>query len=238
MTADDLVTVFSTRDVLAADMIRMALQEEGIESRIDNEHQGGLTGVLDAKVYVMSSDVERAKEVIDDLDQVESEPYRLVVISFEDEAAADRVQVALQQLEQSYLIDIKDSVVLVKNKSGELAVKQTYHLTRDGALIGGMLGALLGAMFMSPGLGFVAGAATGAATGALTDIGIDDKFLKEVGQSLRKLSSALVVLVRRADPEKVLTELDKFDEGSVLHTTLSHADEERLRAALQDDASA
>ena len=237
MTADELVTVFATRDVLEADMVRLELQEEGIDARIDNEHQGGLTGVLEAKVYVMSSDVERAKQVISNLEQVVTEPYRLVVISFEDEGAADRVQVALQQLEQSYLIDIKDSVVLVKNKSGELSVKQTYHLTRDGALIGGMLGALLGAMFMSPGLGFVAGAATGAAAGALTDIGIDDQFLKDVGQKLQSMNSALVVLVRRADPEKVLTELDKY-EGSMLHTTLSHADEERLRAALKGEAEA
>jgi uncharacterized membrane protein len=229
---DELITVFASHDVLEAEMVRMALKEQDISAEIDNAHQGGLAGVLDAKVYVKADDVERAKQVISEIDRVDSEPFRLVVMAFDNESTADEVQLALQKLEKSYLIDIKDSVIIVKHLNGEVALKQTYHLTRAGALAGGILGTLVGMIFMNPGIGLVAGAAAGAATGALSDIGISDEFLKEVGESLRNASSALAVLVRRADPEKVMAELEKF-EGRVVHTTLSHDDEERLRHALE-----
>ena len=228
---DELITVFTTRDLMEAEMIRMALNEEGIRCEIENEHQAGLTGILEMKVNVLDRDAERAKETINEMDQVESEPFRLVVMAFDGETIADEVQLALQKLERSYLIDLKDSVVIVKNLNGDITIKQSYNLTKHGAIAGGVLGTLIGAIFLSPGIGLVAGTAAGAATGSLSDIGIDDQFLEDVGQSLQTKSSALAVLVRRADPDKVLAELEKF-EGTVLQTTLSHDDEERLRAAL------
>ena len=67
--------------------------------------------------------------------------------------------------------------------------------------------------------------------GGLTDIGIDDDFLEEVGRQIAPCSSALAILVRRADPDKVLAELKKF-KGKVLKTTLSEEDEDRIREAL------
>ncbi len=229
---DELTTVFKTRDVIEAEMVRMALDEQGIASEIENAHQAGLAGVLEAKVYVKSSDVEQAREVLSELDRVESEPFRLIVVGFDRESTADEVQLAMRKMERSYLIDVKDSVVIVRHLNGEIDIKQSYHLTRAGALAGGVVGVLMGAIFMNPGIGLIAGAAAGAAAGALSDIGIKDEFLREIGESLRNASSALALLVRRADPEKVLAELKKF-QGTVVHTTLSHADEERLRKALE-----
>jgi uncharacterized membrane protein len=228
---DKLITVFESHDVLEAEMVRMVLQEQDIPSEIENAHQAGFSGVLAAKVYVKADDADRAREIVSELDRVDSEPYRLVVMAFDNESTADEVQLAMRKLERSYLVDLKDSVVIIKHLNGEIALKQTYHLTRAGAVAGGVLGTLVGALFMNPGLGLVAGAAAGAVTGALGDIGINDEFLQEVGDSLRNASSALAILVRRADPEKVLAELGKF-EGTVVQTTLSHADEERLRDAL------
>ena len=156
-------------------------------------------------------------------------------MTFDNASTADEVQIALQKLDQSHLIDVMDSVVVVKNLLGEVTLKQAHNLTQDGALAGGLCGAILGTMFLSPLLGFVAGAAAGAATGALSDIGIDDDFLQDVGESLRVMTSALVVLVRRADPELVLAELKKF-EGTILETTLAHADAARFHSALSGEA--
>ena len=236
MTADDLTTVFTTRDALQAEMVRLALQEEGIAAALDNPLQAGFTGVLDVNVKVQTADADRARQVLSDLDAT-PDSCRLIVMTFNNVSTADEVQLALGRLERSDLIDIQDSVVIVRNLLGELSVKQMHHLTRDGALAGGLCGALLGAMFVSPALGFVAGVAAGAATGALTDIGIDDHFLEEVGESLRNMSSALVVLVRRGDPDKVKEELKEF-EGTVIDTTLIHADEDRFQSALARHGSA
>ena len=45
---------------------------------------------------------------------------------------------------------------------------------------------------------------TGTLSGKLGDIGIEDKFMKELGETLTAGTSALFVLVRKATPDKVL----------------------------------
>jgi uncharacterized membrane protein len=57
------------------------------------------------------------------------------------------------------------------------------------------------------------GAAAGAASGALTDLGIDDHFMKELAASKTPGSSTLFVLVRKSTPDKVLEELKEPAAG-------------------------
>ena len=85
-------------------------------------------------------------------------------------------------------------------------------------------------MFFEPMLGIL-GAAVGALSGALTDIGIDDNFIQELGNTIEPGTSAIFVLVRKSTPDKVLDDLSKF-EGKVLRTSLSHEDEAQLQAVL------
>ena len=51
------------------------------------------------------------------------------------------------------------------------------------------------------------GAAAGVVSGALTDVNIDDKFMKELAAAMTPGSSALFELVRKATPDKVLEEI-------------------------------
>lgn len=236
MASHELRTVFTTRDQMRADMIRMALNEQDIVCEIENEHQAGLAGVLEMKVNVRAEDEDRAKEVLGGLETAEHRSRTLVVMAFKDITVAEEVQLAIRKLEHSHLMDIVDSVIITRAATGDVSIKQSTNLTKDGAFVGGICGTIVGAMFMSPVIGLVAGAAAGAAAGALEDIGIDDGFLKEVGESLQPSSSALAVLVRRAGPDQVIAELEKF-EGTVIHTTLSHSDEQRLRDALGHPSS-
>jgi uncharacterized membrane protein len=76
------------------------------------------------------------------------------------------------------------------------------------------------------------GAGAGALSRALVDYGIDDAFIRSLGATIAPGSSALFVLVRRAMPDKILPELSPFG-GTVLRTSLSNEQEERLRQALQ-----
>jgi uncharacterized membrane protein len=76
------------------------------------------------------------------------------------------------------------------------------------------------------------GAATGAATGALTDIGVDDNFMKDLGAKLTPGSAALIVLVRSATADKVLPEIAHFG-GEVIQTSLDTGAEERLKHVLE-----
>ena len=75
------------------------------------------------------------------------------------------------------------------------------------------------------------GAAAGAVSGALTDVGIDDRFMKDLATTMQPGSSALFVLASKATPDKVLEELQGTG-GTILQISLSHDDEAKLQAAL------
>ena len=61
-----LVTVFTAFDEIDAEVVKLALEADGIRCFIENAHQGGLSGVLPAKVQVLASDEERAKQIVDE----------------------------------------------------------------------------------------------------------------------------------------------------------------------------
>src|SRR5262245_35690459 len=155
----------------------------------------------------------------------------LVVIGFGDEFKADEVRLELTKLQSEYLLDLEDAVVAVKKADGTVRLHQSHSLPTAGAVGGGVWGLLIGTLFLNPLLGVVAGAAAGAAAGALSDIGINDHFMKELASTLQPGSSALFVLVRKATPDKVLEAL-RGTGGKVIKTSLSHDDETKLQAAL------
>jgi uncharacterized membrane protein len=155
----------------------------------------------------------------------------LVAIRYDDKFKAEEVRITLRKLQKDYLIDLEDAVVATKDESGKVQLHQAVNLTAAGAVGGGFWGSLVGLLFLNPLLGLAVGAAAGAASGALTDIGIDDKFMKELAEGMSTNCSMLFVLVRKATLDKVLEEL-RGTGGSILKTSLSHEDETRLQAAL------
>jgi uncharacterized membrane protein len=155
----------------------------------------------------------------------------LIVIGFDDEFKADEVINDLRKLEREYLIELEDAAIVIRNKDGKVKVKQTQELTATGALSGGFWGLLFGFIFMNPILGWVIGTAAGAISGALTDVGIDDNFIREIGSTIKPSSSAIFFLVRKATTDKVLEDLSKF-EGKILRTSLSNENEAKLQAVL------
>jgi len=155
----------------------------------------------------------------------------LAVIGYDDQYKAEEVRLKLKKMQKDYLIDLEDAVVAVKDEKGKVKLHQAYNLTAAGAVSGGFWGTLIGLIFLSPLLGLAVGATAGAVSGALADVGIDDKFMKELADSMKTGSSVLFVLVRRATPDKVLEELTGTG-GKVLKTSLSHDDEAKLQEAL------
>jgi uncharacterized membrane protein len=164
----------------------------------------------------------------------------LVVIDYESEVKAEEVRLALLKMQKEYLIDLADAVVVVRDDKGKVRLRQLYNLTAAGALSGGFWGALVGLLFLNPLFGFAIGAGAGAISGALSDVGIDDNFMKTLGETLKPGTAALCVLIRHMTPDKVVDELRPFG-GVLIKTNLSHEKEEKLREALstvQQSASA
>lgn len=155
----------------------------------------------------------------------------LVVIGYDDKFKAEDVRLMLLKMQKDYLIDLEDAVVAVKDENGKVKLHQMYHLTAAGAVSGGFWGTLIGLIFLNPLLGLAVGASAGAVSGALTDLGLDDKFMKSLAETLNNGSSVLFVLVRKATPDKVLEELEGTG-GKIIKTSLSHEDEFKLQAAL------
>ena len=124
--------------------------------------------------------------------------------------------------------------MVIRKKDGKVKVKQAQSLVGAGALGGSFWGLLIGLLFWAPWLGLAIGAATGAVAGALTDTGVDDQFIKEVGENIEPGQSALFLLVSDATPDKVLDGLTDF-HPRVYQTSLSEEDEAKLRAAFGEE---
>ena len=93
---------------------------------------------------------------------------------------------------------------------------------------GGFWGSLIGLIFLNPLLGLAAGAGAGALSGALTDVGINDDFMKNLAATFKNGSSLLFVLVRKSTPDKVLAEIQGTG-GKVIKTSLTHEQEQKCR---------
>jgi uncharacterized membrane protein len=156
----------------------------------------------------------------------------LIAMSFDNEFKADEVLNTLAKLQKEHLIDLEDAAIVVKNAEGKVKLKQALNLVAAVAVTGGFWGLLFGTLFLSPLLGVAVGAATGALSGKASDIGVNDDFMKELGETLIPGTSAIFVLVRKATPDRVIEELKPFN-GKILRTSLSADDEEQLKAALE-----
>lgn len=161
----------------------------------------------------------------------------LVAVVFDDETTAFDVRAQLLKMQKELLIDLEDSVVVTRDAKGKAKLDQAVSLTAAGAVGGGFWGMLIGMIFLNPLLGAAVGATAGAVSGKFTDIGLDDKMMKELTAALTPGTSALFVLVRRATADKVLEGLKPFaGKGKILTTSLNKDDEHTLREALEKAA--
>jgi uncharacterized membrane protein len=161
----------------------------------------------------------------------------LVVIAFPTEAKAEEVRQKLLAMQKEYLIELDDAVVAAKDAQGRIKLNQLINTTSAGAVSGTFWGALIGLIFLMPLVGAAMGAASGALGGALTDLGINDKWMKETAAAIQPGTAALFVLVRKVTADKVLERL-KGEGGTVMKTSLDHTREAALQAALVEAKAA
>ena len=152
----------------------------------------------------------------------------LVAVVFNDEHTAFAMRAELARMQKELLIELEDAVVVTRDQNGKTKLDQAVNLTSAGALGGGFWGMLIGMIFLNPLLGFALGAGAGALSGKFSDIGLDDKMMKDLASSFKPGSSALFVIVRRATTDKVLEGLKQFaGKGRVFQSSLNKDDEQR-----------
>ena len=128
---------------------------------------------------------------------------------------AERATAALKDIEEKAKkagVKLEDAVVVYKTKDGEVKIKQTRDVTAGkGAGRGAFWGLLVGLLFGGPIGGVLWGLGLGAIYGHVVDHGVDDKFIKDVGDALKPTTSALLMLIQEEDYDDAMAYLRTFD---------------------------
>lgn len=156
----------------------------------------------------------------------------LVVVSFDNAEEAGKMRDTLRSVQKSDYLSLDDSAVIVKDKEGKIHVKNEMDRgVKIGAVGGGVLGLLLAGIFF-PVAGVLVGAAVGGLIGKSVDLGIDQKFVKQVADDLEPDTSAIFFIVREANPDVAVAALKPY-KGTVRHTSFPPEAEEELRRILK-----
>jgi uncharacterized membrane protein len=153
----------------------------------------------------------------------------LVAIAYDDLATAQQVAANATEAQKAHVIDLDDLVVVERRMDGKVKLHQP-SAAGAGAVGGALWGGLIGLIFFVPFFGMAIGAATGAAAGSMSDYGVDDDFMKQLGTELQPGNAAVIFLVRTVTADKVLPEIKI--PGRIIQTSLDNETEERLSDAL------
>jgi uncharacterized membrane protein len=160
----------------------------------------------------------------------------LIAIAYPDATTAERVRGELVQATKEHLLALEDAVVVEHQPDGKIKLRQAISTSGAGAASGALWGGLIGLIFLAPLFGMAIGAASGALAGKVTDVGVNDNFMKELGAKMPPGGAALIALGRSDAPNKVLDRLQPYG-GHVIQTSLDEEAEARLRSALGEEAA-
>ena len=183
---------------------------------------------------------------------------QLIVVGFKkDMYRASEVLNELQAMDDNWVVDLRDAVAVYRDYNGKLRVDQSYQMTTgEGAGWGGLWGSLIGLTLAIPFTGgatapaaavlaasAAAGRALGAGAGAIDaswwkdEFGIPDDFVKQVGTLIQPGDSAIYALLRTANPDIVADEFRGYG-GTILTTTLSRGQQQKVESVLQNRVAA
>ena len=94
------------------------------------------------------------------------------------------------------------------------------------------MGTLIGLIFLNPLAGLAVGAASGAVAGKLTNVGISDDMIRQIGSELDHGKAAVFLLARSAAVDQVTEALKPF-QPTIIQTNLTPKSERELIQALQ-----
>jgi uncharacterized membrane protein len=175
----------------------------------------------------------------------------LIVVGFKkDMYRASEVLNTLQEMNESWVVDLHDAVAVYRDYGGKLRVDQSYQMTTgEGAAWGGLFGGLIGALLAAPftggtsvaavlAAGSLSGVALGATVGAVDaeswkeDYGISEDFVQRVGSMVQPGDSAIFALLRTIDPDLVVARFKGYG-GTILRTTLNDEQRAKVEKTLQ-----
>ena len=155
----------------------------------------------------------------------------LIAVAYPNRETAEQVRGELIEATKEHLMRLEDCVVVSREADGKIKLHQAMNTTAAGAAGGAMWGGLIGLLFLAPVVGMAVGAASGALGGKMADAGVNDDFLKRLGEKLAPDTAALIVLGQTDAGDKVLARVRPYG-GEIIQTSLDEQAEAHLREAL------
>lgn len=156
----------------------------------------------------------------------------LMAILYPNQTVADDVLEAVEKLVLDGHLDLEDACAVIKDAKGKIHLHQENDLSLFGAIGGLALGTFLGWFVWLPYLG-IPGAIIGAMAGRMSDRGISDEHMKDIGKEMAPGTSALFLLLRTTSAETVVRELATYG-GRIFHSSLNKAQEIELETKLEE----
>jgi uncharacterized membrane protein len=132
---------------------------------------------------------------------------QLLVFGVDSPATAEKVLDLARDLAKQQLLELADAAWVERTSDGNVKLHQSVNLT---AMMAG----------------------SGAVTGKLTDIGVDDDLIREIGQTLEPGKAAVFFLSRNATVDRVIEAIKPYNP-KIIQTNLSVDSEKELIEALQ-----
>ena len=131
----------------------------------------------------------------------------LVVANFDNMTGADAMLETLKDLQEDDFIELVDAVVVTKDVTGTVEVRQPLEVgPGKGAAFGALTGAVVGLLGGPAGVivGFVSGAVTGGVTGAALEAGLPEDDIRALASDeLQPGESALLVYFNQVWVEQI-----------------------------------
>ena len=159
---------------------------------------------------------------------------QLLVFGVDSPQTAEKILDLAADMNRQQLLQLADAAWVERRPDGKVKLHQSVNLAATGAASGALWGTLIGLLFLNPLLGALAGAGAGAVGGTLTDIGIDDDLIRQIGQTLQPGRAAVFFLARNATVDRVVEAIRPYNP-TVIQTNLSRESEQELIEALQRD---
>jgi len=124
----------------------------------------------------------------------------LIALVFDDQFKGEEARASLHRMAGDGLLEIKDTVIIVRKPDGKTLVSQEDKVRKEGQRAGHIVGLVAAAVTGT--LPFIMAATlAGRLVSRLLDHGITSKFVKGLKQEIKPGTSALIVL-GSSDPER------------------------------------
>ena len=154
----------------------------------------------------------------------------LMVLGFENEAAADAFGLKLADMQKDMIVQLQDAAEVVRDPDGKPHVKHDTHLVGAGAMGGAFWGMLFGLLFFVPFLGLAIGAGMGALFGKLGKTGIDSQVLQEMGDAVPPGKAGWFLLISQKTDDKFEAAITGTG-AKLVRSNLTAEQEEQLKHA-------